>query len=591
MNFFSNTSTRGKILALVAVMAFLLVSVGYIGYRFTTKGAEDTRFMYYDRLLPVDWLNNTATNATGIKANVFALMTAADETVRKNLNDEISEFVRRNDRNLEQIGRLELETADRENLSRILAALEVWRREWGHTRTLIGENKRDEALDYFLKNGLAAISAFQGEIQKLLDRYHSLGEKAYRETADDAAAAISLILGISAGAVIFVVLLGLFIASRIAGPLNRLRAGVEKFAGGDLTVHFEARTKDEIGRMGASLEEMAETLRDSMKSIAAAADRLGNNAEDFSAIAEESNAGVEESRAGVDDVSSQMDSLAAASEEINASVEEVASGAQSSAQKSTEMATEVEHARMAGEEGMKAVNQVVSSVAGVASESEQAAKEVKSLGDRAREIQSFVSQIGGIADQTNLLALNAAIEAARAGEAGRGFAVVAEEVRKLAEESNEAAKKIAELAGVITKDLDRVVATSEKSAKNSHTSAGLAEGTRETIGKMMEALSLISSATQDLAAVSQEQAASSEEIAGAVQNIVSRVSAAAASSDIVRDQMGEVAASAERVAQGSEDLAKLSVELRKLVERFRFDHGTESRGLVPAAHKPVRGKK
>jgi hypothetical protein len=95
MNFFSNTSTRGKILALVAVMAFLLVSVGYIGYRFTTKGAEDTRFMYYDRLLPGDWLNNTATNATGIKANVFALMTAADETVRKNLNDEISEFVRR----------------------------------------------------------------------------------------------------------------------------------------------------------------------------------------------------------------------------------------------------------------------------------------------------------------------------------------------------------------------------------------------------------------------------------------------------------------------------------------------------------------
>ncbi len=59
MNFFSNTSTRGKILALVAVMAFLLVSVGYIGYRFTTKGLR-YEIMYYDRLLPVDWLNNTA---------------------------------------------------------------------------------------------------------------------------------------------------------------------------------------------------------------------------------------------------------------------------------------------------------------------------------------------------------------------------------------------------------------------------------------------------------------------------------------------------------------------------------------------------
>ncbi len=138
---------------------------------------------------------------------------------------------------------------------------------------------------------------------------------------------------------------------------------------------------------------------------------------------------------------------------------------------------------------------------------------------------------------------------------------------------------------MITKDLDQVVSAAEKSAKNSHASAGLAEGTRETIGKMMEALSIISSATQDLAAVSEEQAASSEEIAGAVQNIASRVSASAASSDMVRGQMAEVATSAERVAQGSEELAGLSMELRKLVGYFRFDNGTENKGLVPA----VRG--
>jgi len=231
---------------------------------------------------------------------------------------------------------------------------------------------------------------------------------------------------------------------------------------------------------------------------------------------------------------------------------------------------------------VKAIGRAVASIKKVASDAEESAKEVRELGDRAREIQNFVAQIGGIADQTNLLALNAAIEAARAGEAGRGFAVVAEEVRKLAEESNEAAKKIADLASIITKDLDKVVASSQNNAKDSLESSGLAEETRETIDRMMEALSKIASATQDMAAVSEEQAASSEEIASAVQNIASRVNASASSADHVRGQMAEVGTSAERVAQGSEELSGLAADLRKLVAAFKYDAvESEQTGLVP----------
>jgi len=164
--------------------------------------------------------------------------------------------------------------------------------------------------------------------------------------------------------------------------------------------------------------------------------------------------------------------------------------------------------------------------------------------------------------------------------------VVAEEVRKLAEESNEAAKKIADLASIITKDLDKVVSAAEGNARDSHESSALAEDTRETIDKMMEALSRIASATQDMAAVSEEQAASSEEIASAVQNIASRVTSSASSAEMVRGQMAEVGTSAERVAQGSEQIAGLAAELNGLVHAFKIERGgavvnSQAKGLVP----------
>ncbi len=428
----------------------------------------------------------------------------------------------------------------------------------------------------------AKIMAPINDFLDMLDQRTSETVLKYEKTANRY---LSILITLAVLVVVLAIMSLVLFLLKVSRPLKTITELLGR-GEGDLTINFDIRTKDEMGEMAGFFNGFVEKTRELVRRVAGTADMLGDAAEGISALAQEANAGVEESRAGADDVSSQMENLAAATEEITASVEEVASGAQSSAQKSTDMAAEVDQARGAGEDGVKAIGRAVASTKKAAVNAEESAKEVRVLGDRAREIQNFVAQIGGIADQTNLLALNAAIEAARAGEAGRGFAVVAEEVRKLAEESNEAAQKIAELASMITRDLEGVVSAAEANAKDSVESSGLIEETRETIDLMMEALSKIASGTQDMAAVAEEQAASSEEIASAVQNIASRVNDSAESADTVRGQMAEVGTAAERVAQGSARIAGLAVELNGLVHAFKIDRGDEhakpaAKGLVP----------
>jgi len=588
MALFRNMTIRLRLLSLTALLCAFTAVASWVGYTRLSAAGEDMSEMYHRGLMVIQWVNDTRAHVQAIRGNMLELMALKDDHHTKELLEDIQRRRLLNNENLGNLAKAPLDDAEKKILAEAQGHLVAYRSATDGVIKLLGENRPEEAAALYGAKAEGPLEAFNANLVDLAARAAQAATETDDRNDENIDAALHFLLAVAVGAVLLGLVLGFLAERAITRPLGAVVEVLRKIAGLDL--RFDASKGwlmnykgNEIAEMVESVRALETGLKEFLVKVVSASGKLGETAEEFSALAEESNAGVEESRAGADDVSSQMDNLAAATQEITASVEEVASGAQATAQKSTEMAQEVERARLAGEEGVAAVGKAVASIKKVAADGEESAREVRELGDRAREIQNFVTQIGGIADQTNLLALNAAIEAARAGEAGRGFAVVAEEVRKLAEESNEAAKKIAELASIITKDLDRVVTSAEVNAKDSHGSSKLAEETGTTIDRMMVALSKIASATQDLAAVSEEQAASSEEIATAVQNIASRVNTSASSANNVRDQMAEVGASAERVAQGSEELAGLAVDLRQVVAAFKYDAAETSGGapLVP----------
>jgi len=248
-----------------------------------------------------------------------------------------------------------------------------------------------------------------------------------------------------------------------------------------------------------------------------------------------------------------------------------------------------------GQELLRVLSGNIHAIAEVATEVSRA---IETLDQRSQEIGKIVEVITGIAEQTNLLALNAAIEAARAGEAGRGFAVVAEEVRKLAENSAQAAQQIATLITQIRQDTRNAVESMERASRRVEEGVTQGEQVTQSFMRILRAVETsiaslgnlastfersraiqetLQSRSHEVESLSEDNAREVREVAQAVSTITERINAVAAiseenaaSSQEVSASTEEQSASLEELTSAVEALARLAEELRNLVDRFQI---------------------
>lgn len=200
---------------------------------------------------------------------------------------------------------------------------------------------------------------------------------------------------------------------------------------------------------------------------------------------------------------------------------------------------------------------------------ESVSQAVYLLNDKSKQIEEIVGLITGIADQTNLLALNAAIEAARAGEAGRGFAVVAEEVRKLAEESAQAANNIARLIGEIQQGMSTTVTEINRSNQINTEQGEAVKITRERFTRIEQGALSITGAVQEVTALLQEVVGSTDEMVNNIENISAANEESAASTQEITALSGQQAFSVSQIINMASELARAAEELRSLVAEFK----------------------
>ncbi|MFD3445284.1 methyl-accepting chemotaxis protein [Microbacteriaceae bacterium 4G12] len=372
---------------------------------------------------------------------------------------------------------------------------------------------------------------------------------------------IALVLG---GIVIF------FIIRSITRPLRQLVVSAKKVSEGDLTENIVVRSKDELGQLGNSFNEMAESLRTVIASINSSAGRVATASEELTASASLANEATEQITQAMEKVSNSSESQTQGVAHAATLLQEVNEGIQRVADGSTIISDSSLYTQQKAQDGGELVRKTLAQMKSIDESVNQSDRVIKLLDEKSRKIGDILEAIKNIADQTNLLALNAAIEAARAGEHGRGFAIVADEVRKLAEQSGQSSNEIDTLIKEIQQDMKQTVHAMGQ--VNDEVSSGLeiATQTEQSFAEIVTSTSNIASQISMMVQTIQQMSEGSQQVAAVANQAQNEAKENLTSTQSVVASSEEQLASMEEISASATSLSQMAEELQGMIGKFKI---------------------
>jgi methyl-accepting chemotaxis protein len=348
------------------------------------------------------------------------------------------------------------------------------------------------------------------------------------------------------------------------------------------TTPIDAATGEQVGQLAEVFNAMLQNTQEAVvgynnmrAKLAEMIDSISQNSESLSAASMQMASTSEEAGRAIGEIAHAVGSVASGAEQqvrevdgVRRVTDELAEASRVSAETADETASAASEARELAREGVAAAEEASVAMQAVRDSSAQTSEAIRSLGEKSDQIGGIVETITGIAAQTNLLALNAAIEAARAGEHGRGFAVVAEEVRHLAEESQEAAATIGSLIEQIQAETAKAVDVVEVGVNQTKGGVTTVEQAREAFLQIGQSVEDMSSRVEQIAASIRQIAASGDRMRESMNSVAAVAESSSASTQQVSASTEQTSASTQQIAASAQQLATTADELEKLVGQF-----------------------
>ena len=568
MKWIKNLKMSQKFALLLVVTLFSLLLIGGISFFQFNKMGKQLEDMYDNKLTPIETVSELRSNSIFVRLALIELMintekernevllTAVDERIKA--NQELRASYNTNDS-------AELKLLDR--INELAAEFQPYKEE---ILELARENHNAESYSLYV----AEVAPILNEIDDLYTQVIEINSADAKTVNDqnekDIHTSTTLLISVIVIALVLYVGLSWIIAQLISKPTKQMAELMKQAEQGDLTVQSPYMSKDEIGSLAHSFNEMLNQLKDLIMKVRESSDHVAASSEQLIASAEETSNASQHIAEASTFLAAGSESAVAATDEISVSTQETAL---SIGQNANSISLISEHSNTTTEEserGNVALNKTIEQMKSINNTVQTSSNVIKDLGNRSSEIEKIVGVISGISEQTNLLALNAAIEAARAGEHGKGFAVVAEEVRKLAEESRRSAEQITHLIQDIQNSTTEAVASMDQCTSEVETGLHLINETGESFGKILHSATDVSNKSQEVSATSEQIAASVEQMTHKILSVSKSAEEAAANSQTVAAGAEEQLASMEEITASAHALAKMAEDLRNVVNTFKI---------------------
>jgi len=522
------------------VLASLLIVVGLFGLGQMAKLRESALIIEESWMPSIENIHDSAAYVASIRLEALRLLTTDESRVRDNSKSLITRQRSDLEELLSRHETLLSNEQERDMLKQLKANVATYMTIVAQMIQLVDQDQQQNAMD-LLNSRLAP----QGMVlNKSLEDMITFNQKGVEDAAESAAqmyTSAQWVVGtIIVTALLATLLLAWLLTRSITAPIGQALTVARSIASGDLSRPIVVEGKDEPAQLLTALATMQTNLQDTIRGISESSQQLASAAEEMSSVMEQSTRGLQAQN-------DEIEQAATAVTQMSAAVDEVAGNAVSSAEASKASDEDSKH-------GHYQISETISSIQNLVDEVLGASTKAEGLAVQAQDISKVLEVIRGIAGQTNLLALNAAIEAARAGEAGRGFAVVADEVRSLAQRTQDSTEEIEQMINGIQQGTQDTVGALNSSAEHAGQTLQRANSAGSALEKITAAISQISQRNLVIASAAEQQALVAREVDRSLVNI--------------RDLSTQTAAGATQTSAASQELSRLAVDLNALVTHF-----------------------
>ncbi|MGN7470405.1 methyl-accepting chemotaxis protein [Brevibacillus sp. SAFN-007a] len=570
MNLLRNLSTRAKMFSLIVLMAVFLCGVGMTGFYHVKISGERMQAMYEEQLLPVKWINDWRQDMQAIDGLVYKMILAPTPVALAQYKTELDQRMASADRTFQFLQDSRLDETEQERVKKLKELLDRYSKDQSKVIQLLKQNQTDEAYAYY-RGTDQTLSLINQEQLDWANYKSSQASAIQQENAADSEKAGLLLLGVGGASIVLACALGFLISRLISDPLRVVASRMADLAQGNLAVAPVAYlAKDEVGRLGVAFNELVVNFRSLIEQVKVAGEEVAASSEQLSASVAQTVRATEQAIGSVEQIAASAEVQTQRMRESVRVMEEMSIAIQRIADTSGAVSEASAVAADDAQQGNSRIQQAVAQIDSLAQGVNHAADLVQQLGVRSEAIGQIVDVITGIASQTNLLALNAAIEAARAGEQGRGFAVVADEVRKLAEQSEESAREIARLIGEIQQETAQVVSVMLAGTEEAKRGAAAVQEAGETFQRIVVSSRDVAGQIQEVSAATEQMSASVQQVASAMDEMNRLSEESAVHTQSVSAGAEEQLAAMQEIARSSNNLNELSHELQESISQFKW---------------------